>query len=242
MDVNSRPHVVEVAAALKEITATITSTLPFPQTIQNVLAVTADLVPGDIRGGLTLVSQGEPAAYAAAGLPTEIADEANYAAADGPSMESIRTRAIVVSEDLRAENRWPQWTGRALRHGVRAVLAYPFDVDAAMVGALSLYGDRPESLGDEAATIAMLVADHTSLLLRVRLRQTSQDDLLTQVHQRGDASVERAIGIVMAQRGCTPDKALHHLYDAATHLGVGLAEVAGRLVQTVGDRGVEPAV
>jgi transcriptional regulator with GAF, ATPase, and Fis domain len=242
VDVNNRPHLVEIAAALKEITATIASTLPFPQTIQNVLTTTAGLVPGHIRTGLTLVSQGLPAAYAAPGLPTEIADEANYAAADGPSMESIRTRDVVVSQDLQAEARWPQWTGRARRHGVSAVLAYPFDVDAAMVGALTLYGDRPDSLSDDAATIAMLVADQTSLLLRIRLRQTSQDDLLTQVHQRGDASVERAVGIVMAQRGCTPDKALHHLYDAANHLGVGLAEVAGRLVQTVGDRGVGSAV
>jgi transcriptional regulator with GAF, ATPase, and Fis domain len=242
VDVNNRPHVVEIAAALKEITAAITSTLPLSQTIQNVLAITADLMPGHVRGGLTLVSQGDPATFAAPGLPTEIADEANYAAADGPSMESVRTRDIVVSQDLAAEARWPQWTAQARRHGIAAVLAYPFDVDAAMVGALSLYADRPDGLGEDAATIAMVVADHTSLLLRVRLRQTSQEDLLTQVHQRGDASVERAIGIVMAQRGCTPDKALHHLYDAATHLGVGLAEVAGRLVQTVGDRGVSSAV
>ncbi len=48
--------------------------------------------------------------------------------------------------------------------------------------------------------------------------------------------MERAIGIVMAQRGCPPDQALRHLHEAATQLGVGLPAVAERLVRTVGSR------
>jgi len=235
---HNRPHLVEIAAALKEITATITSPIPLPDVIANVLRVTSELVPGHIRCGITIVSQGEPASYAASGLPTEVCDEISCADGDGPSMESIRTRGIVLAHDLNSEDRWPVWSGIARSHGVRGVLAYPFDVDAPMVGALNLYADTVAAFNDETPTIAMLVADHASLLLRIRLRRTSQDELLSQVQQGGDASVERAIGIVMAQRGCSPDKALHHLYDAATHLGVGLSEVAHRLVRTVSDRGV----
>jgi transcriptional regulator with GAF, ATPase, and Fis domain len=237
VDIHNRPHLVEIAAALKEITVTITSPAPLPEVITSVLRVTSELVPSHIRCGITLVSQGEPAAYGASGLSTEVCDEINHADGDGPSMESIRTRGIVLSQDLDAEERWPVWTSIARDHGVRGVLAYPFDVDAPMVGALNLYAETPAAFDDETPTIAMLVADHASLLLRIRLRRSSQDDLLIQVQRGGDASVERAIGIVMAQRGCSPDKALNHLYDAATHLGVGLTEVAHRLVRTVSDRG-----
>lgn len=242
MNVHNRPHLVEIAAALKEITATIASSIPFPDTIQTLLGVTSDLMPGHIRCGITLVSQGEPAAYAASGLPADVCDEVSCADGDGPSMESIRTRGIVLSHDLNADDRWPVWTRIARGHGIQGVLAYPFDVDAPMVGALNLYADATDAFIGETPTIAMLVADHASLLLRIRLRQNSQDELLTQVRQGVDASVERAIGIVMAQRGCTPDKALHHLYDAATHLGIGLTDVARRLVRTVGDRSVAAEV
>jgi AmiR/NasT family two-component response regulator len=85
----------------------------------------------------------------------------------------------------------------------------------------------------------MLVADHASLLLRVRMRQLTQEERLSQFTetQAGDPSIERAIGIIMAQRGCPPEQALRHLHDAATQLGVGLPAVAERLVRTVSDRG-----
>jgi hypothetical protein len=144
-----------------------------------------------------------------------------------------------MSQDLCAEQRWPQWSAKALEHGVRAVLSYPFDVDALMLGALNLYGERAHAFTSDVPILAVLVADHASLLLRVRLRQLTQEEMLAQVSevQTGDAMVERAIGIVMAQRGCRPDQALRHLHDAATHLGVGLPAVAERLVQTVSERG-----
>jgi AmiR/NasT family two-component response regulator len=84
----------------------------------------------------------------------------------------------------------------------------------------------------------MLLADHASMLLRARLRQLSHDEMLASVNdvRSGDATLERAIGIIMAQRGCPPDQALRHLHEAATHLGVGLSAIAERLVRTVGDR------
>ena len=238
MDAHSQPHLVEIVATLREITAGITSATDLPEAVDDMLKVTANLLPGHIQCGVTLIGQGEPATFAAVGLVPEVLDEVQHGG-DGPCMEAIRTRDIVISQDLARDERWPGWSGRAIRNGVRSVLAYPFDVDGPMLGGFNLYADRPRAFTDEISLIAMLVADHASLLLRARLRQTGQEALLAQVTtaQVGDAAVERAIGIVMAQRGCTPDQALHHLHDAATHLGVGLAVLAERLVRTVSDRG-----
>jgi hypothetical protein len=243
VDVVSQPHLVEVVAALKEITARITSATALPEAVDDLLKVTADVLPGHVRCGVTLVREGEPATFAAAGLPIEVLDEARYADGVGPCMEAVRTRDVVMSQDLYTEQRWPAWSAKACEHGVRAVFSYPFDVDALMLGALNLYGDRAHAFTGEVPLLAVLVADHASLLLRVRLRQLTQEEMLAQVSevQTGDATVERAIGIVMAQRGCRPDQALRHLHDAATHLGVGLPVVAERLVQTVSERSVAAA-
>jgi transcriptional regulator with GAF, ATPase, and Fis domain len=238
VDVENAPHLVEVVAALKEITARITSAAALPDAINDLLKITAGIIPGHIQCAVTLISEGEPASYAATGLPPEIIDEVRYADADGPCMQAVRSRDIVMSQNLAPETRWPVWRATAAQQGIAAVMAYPFDVDALTLGALTLYADRPDPFTNDVPIVAMLVADHASLLLRVRMRQLDQDELLAQVNQvqAGDVAVERAIGIVMAQRGCGAEQALRHLHEAATHLGVGLPVVAERLVRTVTDR------
>lgn len=243
VDFDNKPHLVEIVAALKEITARITSATALPEAIGDLLKITAGVIPGHMQCGVTLVGEGGPATFAATGLPDEVLDEARHADGDGPCMGAVRARDIVLSQDLADETRWPVWTASARSHGVASVLAYPFDIDALTLGALTLYADRPRAFTDDVPIVAMLVADHASLLLRVRMRQLTQDELLAQVSHvwAGDTAVERAIGIVMAQRGCHAEQALRHLHEAATQLGVGLTAVAERLVRAVSDRAVPPA-
>jgi ANTAR domain/GAF domain len=231
VSVVSSPHLVEIVAALKEITARI-STVSSPTTaVDELLKVTSGLMPPYVRCGITLITQGEPALFAAADLSEEVLDETGHAGGDGPCLEAIRTRDIVLSQNLFAEPRWPGWVAAAHRHGIASVLSYPFDVDPLNLGALNLYADRIDAFEHELPIVAMLVADHASLLLRVRLRQLVHEGLAP-----GDTTTERAIGIVMAQRGCPPEQALRHLHEAATHLGVDVADVAQRLVRTVSER------
>lgn len=242
MNVDSQPHLVEIVAALKEITARITSATALPEAINDLLKVTTDVLPEHVQCGVTLISEGEPATFASTSLPPEILDETQYARGDGPCMEAIRTRDVVMSQDLAAEERWPAWSSTARRHGIRSVMSYPFDVDSLTLGALNLYADRPQAFTDDVPIIAMLVSDHAGLLLRVRLRQFTEDERRARAgddHGHG-TDVERAIGIVMAQRGCPPQQALGHLREAATNLGVDVPAVAERLVRTVGGRGGAP--
>jgi GAF domain/ANTAR domain len=234
----SRPHLVEIVAALKELTARITGAADLSEAVARVLEATGHVLPAHIRCGVTVIAQGQPASFVAAGQPFEAIDEVQYADGEGPGLEAIRTRSLVMCEDLASTEQWPVWSRHARQHGVHAVLSYPFDVDGPMLGALNLYADRPTSFADETPIIAMLLAEHASVLLGVRLRQADLEDKLARVGggNRVDASVERAIGIVMAQRGCSPERALDHLHHAASTLGVQLTDVANRLVTSVGGR------
>jgi hypothetical protein len=242
VDLDSKSHLVEIVATLKEVTALITAADGLPEAVQGLAKAMGDILPPSVRCGITLICEGMPAVYACAGLPDEVLDETRYSEGDGPCLSAIRDRDLVVSRDLGAEPRWPVWTTLARGHGVHAVLSYPFDVDTLTLGAINLYADRADGLGSDVPIVAMLIADHASLLLRVRRQQflqNDQDDQLARAAESGvgEAAVQRAIGIVMAQRGCPPEQALGHLHDAATHLGVGLDAVAARLVQTVAERG-----
>jgi ANTAR domain/GAF domain len=237
VDLAKRAHLVEIVAALKEITAFTTTANSLPEAVEGLAKSLGDILPGDVRCGVTVVSEGTPAVFASAGVPDEILDETRYEG-HGPCLNAIRTRDIVLRQELSGPGPWPAWSAAAHRHGIRGVLCYPFDVDTLTLGAISLYAERPDALTDDVPVVAMLVADHAGLLLRVRRQQVSQEELVARSIQAGaaDAVVERAIGIVMAQRGCSPEQALRHLQDAATHLGVEVTEVAQRLVQTITNR------
>lgn len=235
MDVDNQPHLVEIVAALKEITARTTSATSMSEAIHDLTKIVAEILPPHVQTGVMMISQGEPAAFASTGAPLELLDESSRAGGDGPCMEAIRSRGIVVSQDLGQEARWPAWTALARERRVASVLSYPFDVDTLTLGALGLYSDRPGGFGGDTPIVAMLIADHASLLLRAQLRYFNPQDGYDT--PSNDSTVEYAMGIVMAQRGCSPDQALRHLHEAATHLGVGLPAVAQRLVQTVSVRG-----
>lgn len=234
----TQPHLVEIVAVLKEITARVTSADTLRQALDDVLQATAQVLPAHFNCGVTVIAQGQPATFASSGPHREVIDEIQFANGEGPCMEAIRTRTMVISDDLSTEPRWPAWTRHARDHDVQAVMSYPFDVDGPMLGGFNIYSTKSDPFVDDSAIIAMLVAEHAGLLLGVRLRQAGLEDLLAQVRTdpSADPSVERAVGIVMAQRGCTPERALHHLHEAAGNLGVGLADVAERLVSTVGTR------
>jgi transcriptional regulator with GAF, ATPase, and Fis domain len=239
VDLETKSHLVEIVATLKEVTALITEADGLQEAAAGLAKATSDVLPAHIECGVTLIREGMPAVLASTGLADEVLDETGHGDGDGPCLQAIRARDIVVSHDLADELRWPTWTRLACTHGIRGVLSYPFDVDTLTLGALNLYSERPEGFGNDVAIVAMLLADHASLLLRVRLQQLLHDDQLTHIIEAGGtgAVVERAIGIVMAQRGCSPEQALRHLHEAATHLGSGVESVAGRLVQTVSERG-----
>jgi transcriptional regulator with GAF, ATPase, and Fis domain len=232
----SGPHLVEIVAALKEVTAALSTAATLPAALDDLVKVTTDLLPADVSCGVMLVSQGEPAAFAGDGSATDVLDEARHA--EGPMLDALRARDVVLAQCLDEEQRWPVWRAAAIQHGVHGVLAYPFDVDPHTLGALTLYAARCQALVHDVPLIAMLVADHASLLLRVRMRQLVAEATVTApMAEQPAAILERAVGIVMAQRGCPPEQALRHLHDASTHLGVGLPAVAERLVRSVGDRG-----
>jgi AmiR/NasT family two-component response regulator len=84
----------------------------------------------------------------------------------------------------------------------------------------------------------MLVAEHAGPLLAVVLDRAGLAgvaDELAEALADGE-TVNRAIGIVMAQRSCSVQAALEVLRESAGRLRLPLSTVAERLVETVSRR------
>jgi len=231
-------HVVEIFAVLRQLTAQLIASDDLDEALAHLVDASAQLVDGEAWCGVTLVRTGGPSTAAASpGLPAKI-DELQYSTGEGPSMYAISTRELVISANLAREPRWPRWRERATTAGVHGVLAVPVDIDEQVIGALSLYCAEPDRLGPDVGFTAMLVAEHAGLLLAAvldRRRLTSLTAELTEALGDGEM-VNRAIGIVMAQRACSAEAALDVLRETATRLRLPLWTVAERLVDTITNR------
>ncbi|MER7280179.1 GAF and ANTAR domain-containing protein [Dactylosporangium sp. NPDC000244] len=235
-------HTVEFAAVLRQLTARLIASDDLEEALEDLVETAADLVDGAAWCAVTLVRSGGPStAAASSGLPEALLDS-QYDSGSGPSMEAIRSRDITLSDDLAAEERWPQWRPRALEAGVKAVLAVPVDIDSHAIGALTVYASEPGRFTADIGLTAMLVAEHAGLLLSAVLDRGRRADLqaqltsaLTEALTDGE-TVNRAVGIMMVQRACSAEAALDVLRGTAGRLGLPLTTVAERLVQTVEQR------
>ncbi|GAA2352626.1 GAF and ANTAR domain-containing protein [Dactylosporangium salmoneum] len=228
-------HTVEIAAVLRQLTARLIASDDLDEALEDLVETAADLVDGASWCAVTLVRSGGPStAAASSGLPDSLLDM-QYDSGSGPSMEAIRTRDLILADDLAADDRWPQWRTRALAAGVKAVLAVAVDIDEQVIGALTVYSAEPGRFTTDVGLAAMLVAEHAGLLLSAVLdrgRRAGAHAELREALVDGE-TVNRAVGIMMVQRACSANAALDVLRSTAQRLDLPLTTVAARLVQTV---------
>jgi len=229
----------QTVGLLRQVAAQMVGSTDLGEALDRLSELVAQLIPGRNWCGISVLRDGEPRLAAhSAGLPT-VVEQDQYRRGEGPCLSAMCERDVIVSPDLTTEQRWPGWCRLAVAHGARAVLCYPLDIDAQVTGALNVY-HATAPLTRRAHLTTLLIAEHASLLLGTVLeRMRHQDQLARLRHEDGcghTAVVHRAIGIVMAQRGCNADQARAILTDAADALGTELLAVAVKLVSTVAIR------
>lgn len=146
----------------------------------------------------------------------------------GPRYELRATGRAVVVPDVTAERRWPVWTHACAVQGFRSagvVAGTHRDVTVY----LALYGPGSCPWHEIVARATGLAEGLASVVAArdevIALAQT-MDDLLA--CSRTQPLIDRAIGVVMAQRGCDPSEAIAYLKHAS--LDGDAREVAAGLI------------
>jgi hypothetical protein len=227
---------LQTAALLRELTAGLVGE-DLDEALHHLAGTSRHALPGVDWASVVLLRAGEPAGGAASDPVARRLDELQYAI-DGPAMTAIRDREVVLAEDLVTEERWPQWTPRAVVRGARGVLCAPVDVDDAVLACISMYARVPGALGTDAQLTAMLLAEHAGLLLaavRDRARRAAVPGDVAGTLASGEV-IGQAIGVVMVQRRCPAPEALDVLRGASVALSIPIEDVARRLVGSAADR------
>jgi hypothetical protein len=220
-------HAVELAGLLHELSVRLLAADDVPGGMQQLAAFAAGAVPGALRCSVVLIGEGAPLTVAAWGAQAQALDDLQYATGEGPGLEAARTRTLVTTQDLAADVRWPALADRARELEVHSVAAIPLEVQRSSVGSLSVYFARPCGIDPGLLLTAMAMVGQAEVLLG-------------EVQRREGAAVDRAVGVIIAQRGCGVQEAYDVLRETAQRLGMDRRVVADRLITAAAARHSHP--
>jgi ANTAR domain len=220
-------HPVELAGLLHELSVRLLAADDVPGAVGRLAAFVTRPVPDVLRCSVVLIGEGAPPTVAGSGRPAQALDDLQFAIGDGPGLEAARTCALVTVQDLPTDARWPGLADCAREHGVHSVAAIPLEVQRSSVGSLSIYVAAACGVDPGLLLTAMAIVGQAEVPLGEVQRRAGL---------RAGAAVDRAIGVIIAQRGCGVQEAYDVLRDTAQRLGMDHRAVAERLIAAAAAR------
>ena len=202
--------------------------------LDEITKVARRAMPGTEAASITLI-RGENAFTAAYdGQMALDADELQYERGYGPCMDAARAGQVFLIDDMRTEQRWPDYARNAAAQGVRSSLSVPLPFQGATIGALDTYAGRPHAFGEADVALGEDVASWLALAVsNAEAAARTEEDL---AHMRkammSRAVIEQAKGILMERHKVTDDQAFTILTHASQQTNVKLRDVAADLVRT----------
>jgi hypothetical protein len=190
-----------------------------------------------VLAGITLLRQRTAGTVASSSPRAQLLDELQYSYGDGPCLRSCREGTLVYVPDLLKERTWPEYAETVAAHGIRSVLAVPFDLsgDDAHAG-LNLYSDQPDAFGPDSIKRAISYVSQASkgLRLAVLLGQHSDTSANLKAAMESRTVIDMAVGIIIAQNRCSQDEAFNILKSASSSRNIKLRDVASAIVESAG--------
>ncbi len=191
-------------------------------------------MPGSESTSITLIRHDEPFTAAYDGQLALDADELQYQRDYGPCVDTGRSGQVFLVDDMRTEQRWPDYARHAAERGVGSSLSVPLPFQAATIGGLNNYSTAPHAFGDEDVAVGEEVASWVAFVVANATAAASAADdaadMRAAMVTRG--AIEQAKGILMERFKVTSDQAFNLLSASSQHSGRKLRDVAQELVTT----------
>ncbi|NYJ05508.1 GAF and ANTAR domain-containing protein [Petropleomorpha daqingensis] len=213
------------------------------RTLEEVLGEITDIarrnIPGTEATSITLIRADRSFTAAYSGEMALAADELQYEEGYGPCMDAARGGVVLRVDDMRTEQRWPQYVPRVVEQGVRSSLSIPLPYQGESIGALNNYATVPEAFSspeslEAASEVAEVVAVAVvNLAAHAQLGEQARNMRLAMDSR---AIIEQAKGVLMAQRHIDADAAFDVLREASQRYNRKLRDIAAGIVESTQDR------
>ena len=198
----------------------------FVETIDALVASAPALVGSDAAGVL-LTRRGRYRVGPDTDGQASKADMLQIQSGEGPGIAAITVRRAIVSHDLTAESRWPEWSASVADLGYRSAMAVRLWTDRSVLGSLNFYAHRLRAFSTDELALAKIIGRHASVALASARHEES-------LAQAVDARklVGQAQGILMERYDLDDRRAFDVLRRYSQDHNVRLNEVARILVST----------
>lgn len=192
-------------------------------------------VGADIECGVTLRRRKKNMTVAGSSNNAIILDRIEQSLGEGPCIEALRTRGIVLLANVDTDPRWPEYQQQLAVHGCRSTLGVPLEIGEDSSAALNFFasstGVFTAAIVAEAAGFADLAGRALRLAVRIGTAQTRAEDLQAAMEHR--TSIDLACGVVMAQNRCSQDEAMAILTRVSSNRNQKLRDVAADVLKNV---------
>jgi transcriptional regulator with GAF, ATPase, and Fis domain len=219
----------DISVALVAAARTLTSERSLDRTLDAIARTALASAPGADHVVISTVDDdGRLRTVAATDPDAGWLDELQHALGEGPYVDALRQRQVVVAPRIREDPRWPHYVPRAVsRLGLRAQLTVRLSLDDGTLGGLSLYSSSQDELHPDAPRVAELCAVQAALALgAVRQASALKEALETR------RLVGVAVGIVRARYDMSEERALAFLFRVSSHGSISLRQVAQEVVDS----------
>jgi GAF domain-containing protein len=204
------------------------------EVLTEIVQIARRAIPGTEATSITLIREDRGFTAAFDGQLAMDADELQYERGYGPCLDAGRSGEVFVVEDMRSEERWPDYAVHVAELGVRSSLSIPLPFQGATIGALNNYareagafGETDVALGEEVAAFVAIAVGNAEASAR------ATDDVANMRRAMASrAVIEQAKGILMERYKITAEQAFTLLTHASQRSNVKLRDVAEELTAT----------
>jgi GAF domain-containing protein len=166
----------ELSDVLSEFARTMVTNFPIQGILDHLVKRIVDILP-ITAAGVTLIAPGLEPRYVAASDPSALRyEKLQTELGEGPCLAAYSSGEAISVQDLRVEDRFPEFTPRALASGLVAVFTFPLRHDDLQLGALDLYRDTAGPLSRGSMIAAQTLADvAAAYLINAQARADLQD-------------------------------------------------------------------
>ncbi|MGY1773857.1 ANTAR domain-containing protein [Blastococcus sp. SYSU D00813] len=218
---------------LRELSRVVLADRDLGDVLEEITSIASRGIPGAESTSTTLIRDGKAYTAAYDGEMSLAADELQYERGYGPCMDAGQGGVVLRIDDMRTEQRWPDYTARVLEVGVRSSLSVPLPYQGGVIGALNVYSSRPGAFSSpESVTAGTDVAEVVAVAIAnaEAHHQLGEQARHLRIAMESRAVIEQAKGVLMAQQGVDTDQAFEILRAASQRANRKLRDVAAGVV------------
>jgi GAF domain-containing protein len=186
----------------------------------------------DIECGVTLQRRKRTMTVAGSSPRAVTLDRIEQSLGDGPCLEALRTKTVVLLADVDTDPRWPDYQRQLAGNACRSTLGVPLEIGPDAAGVLNFFasghGVFTKDVVADAAGFADLAGRALRLAVRIGTAQSRAEDLKAAMERR--TSIDLACGIIMAQNRCSQDEAMAILTRVSSNRNQKLRDVAAEIL------------